>query len=91
MIVKLKALSEVETGEKTTFVPTIEYTSAGQLAIKVKGLGDQYSADGEGVPILLEVFEGRVLLRVWSDINKEDPTHVIDLSGAREDARLDMD
>ena len=42
-----------------------------------------------GSPIFLEVFEGRLVLRVWADINKEDPTHVIDLAEAREDARKD--
>lgn len=30
-----------------------------------------------------EYYEGRLVLRVWADINQEDPTHRIDLSGAR--------
>jgi hypothetical protein len=39
-------------------------------------------------PILLERFHGRLRLIVWGDINAEDPTHIIDLEPAREDARL---
>lgn len=39
-------------------------------------------------PILLERHQGTVRLLVWADINQEEPTHVIDLSGAKETARL---
>jgi hypothetical protein len=28
--------------------------------------------------------DGKLILRVWADINQEDPTHVIDLTGAKE-------
>ncbi len=45
-------------------------------------------ADNPSGPILLERHRGTVRLLVWADINQEEPTHVIDLSGAKETARL---
>ena len=57
------------------------------LVIKIDGYGDFGSADGYGEPIYLEHYDGKLVLRVWADINQEDPTHTIDLSGALEAAR----
>ena len=54
------------------------------LLIHPKGMG---TWDGNFAPILLEQLDGVVRLIVWGDINKEDPTHIIDLSGALESAR----
>ena len=57
--------------------------------IKAEGYGDYTSADGLGMPIVLEHYEGELRLLVWSDINQEEPTHIISLEGAREDKRKD--
>ena len=60
------------------------------LEIAIEGLSDYWSDTGDeeiGVPIYLELHEGKVRLLVWADINQEDPTHIIDLSGAAESAR----
>lgn len=59
------------------------------ISIRPKGFGDCCSADGHGSPILLENRAGKPFLIVWGDINKEDPTHVIDLSEAEETARVE--
>jgi len=56
------------------------------LWIKPKGYGDHCSARNFGLPICLEIYEGRLRLIFWPDINKEEPT-VIDMEGARETAR----
>ena len=61
--------------------------SYGQLLIALEGFGECTASDGKGTPIMLELLDGRPRLLVWSDINQEDPTHVIDLSGASEDRR----
>ena len=42
---------------------------------------------GDDSPIYLEYYEGKWWLRVWADINQEDPTHSIDMSGALESRR----
>jgi hypothetical protein len=36
---------------------------------------------------LLESVNGHLRVIIWADINAEDPTHIIDLEGARETAR----
>ena len=38
-------------------------------------------------PILLERHDGKLRLVVWADINEQEPTHIIDLSGALESNR----
>lgn len=57
------------------------------LMIGVKGYGEMTAEDGGGYPILVECYEGKLRLMIWGNINQEDPTHVISLEGAREDAR----
>lgn len=59
------------------------------IEVRVEGHGDCSSVPGAGCPIYLERQGGKVKLYVWADINREDPTHVIDLDGAREDRRKD--
>ena len=54
------------------------------LTIHPEGTGIH---EGDFAPILLEFYEGKVRLVVWGDINNEDPTHAIDLSGALESNR----
>jgi hypothetical protein len=39
--------------------------------------------DGDYAPVLLERHQGKLRLIVWADVNSEEPTHVIDLSGAK--------
>ena len=53
------------------------------FSLQVEGLGDCYSNDGKGTPIVLTVVDGELKLYVWSDINQQDPTHIISLEGAR--------
>lgn len=38
--------------------------------------------------VYLELCDGKPILRIWADINSEEPTHVIDLSGAHINRRL---
>jgi hypothetical protein len=49
--------------------------------------GDSGSSEGHGTPVFIELYKGELRVLVWADINKEDPTHIISLAGAREDRR----
>lgn len=57
--------------------------------LQPEGHGEKTSPDFEGIPIMLSLDNGEYRLYVWSDINQEDPTHIIDLSGARESNRIE--
>lgn len=57
------------------------------VMIGADGYGECTALDGGGFPIVIEFHEGEFCILVWGDIDKEDPTHVISLEGAREDAR----
>jgi hypothetical protein len=68
-----------------------------QIGIEKHGIGLLIHPDGTGTfdgpyaPILLEQHEGTLLLIVWSDINEQEPTHLIDLSTANEGCRSNTD
>ena len=57
------------------------------LAIQPEDTGTANMAEGYGYPVTLEYYEGRWVLHVWADINREEPTHKIDLTGALESQR----
>jgi hypothetical protein len=58
------------------------------ISIFADGYGDFGSVEGHGCPAFFELYGGKFRLIVFADINREDPTHVIDLSQAREDCRV---
>lgn len=53
--------------------------------VYVPGLGVQ--SEQNGSPVMVEYYQGKWWVRVWADINKGDPTHAIDLTGAMETER----
>ena len=79
-------LIDGEDSSKTLSV-VVEAPGNGLLLLRPEGMGDLISHGGGDHPIALELYEGKVRLLVWADINKEDPTHTIDLSGALESSR----
>ena len=78
-------------GDPNEFLPTRVVVGRGIpdiLGIAVEGHGDFYSENGHGIPIVVEQYHGEVRVLVWSDINKEDPTHIISLEKAKESNRV---
>ncbi len=63
----------------------------GTVLIKAEGYGEKCSDAEESHPVVIELYEGKLRVIAWADINQEDPTHIIDLSGAKEENRLDND
>jgi hypothetical protein len=57
------------------------------ISIYPQGHGDLGSADGHGCPLFIELYQGRLRVIAFPNINEQDP-QIIDLSGAREDTRL---
>lgn len=52
----------------------------GQVWLGAEGYEDFH---GAAQLVLLEQFDGKLLLTVWADKSSEEPTHVISLEGAR--------
>ena len=78
--------------EQCSDVPPIEIkvnilSEGGQIWIQPQGYGEKCTMDGEGFPIGIEIWQGRLRLIVFDDINREDP-QIIDLEKAREIARM---
>ncbi|PSF35977.1 hypothetical protein C7H19_14615 [Aphanothece hegewaldii CCALA 016] len=58
------------------------------LEIYFDGYGNYSCEPTSGSTILIEVFEQSLRVIIWGDIQQEDPTHVIELDGAREALRV---
>ena len=61
----------------------IESTVQGIL-IRPEGYGEKTAEKGQGSPILIEQYKGNLRVMIWGDINKEEPTHIIELDKAKE-------
>ena len=57
-----------------------------KIWIQPEGYGEKCSADGQGFPIGIEIWQGRLRLIIFDDINRQEP-QIIDLEKARETAR----
>ena len=60
----------------------------GQLWIQPKGYGEKCAENGEGFPIGIEIWQGKLRLIVFDDINREDP-QIISLENAKESCRIE--
>ena len=87
----LKDVSEKEEFSREVKVSASAEQDDLAMVIEAKGYGNAGVEDGHGSPVILEVYNGSLRLVVWADINQEDPTHIIDLEGAREDSRSDIE
>ena len=95
-------MTDKSNGSLSTVLKDVGPDHRGSLAVRVvanessisifpHGYGDFGSAEGSGCPLFLELHQGRLRLVVFADINREDPTHIIDLEGARESCTLTED
>ena len=77
--------------EQCPDVPLLEIkvkilSEGGQIWIQPQGYGEKCAVDGHGFPIGIEIWQNRLRLLVFDDINREDP-QIIDLENAKETAR----
>lgn len=79
-------LQDIE-GDETLDI-TIERNELGQIQIMPKGYGNCNMNDGEGTPLYLEYYEGKLKLYYFDDINDEN-NKSISLDGAKETNRKD--
>jgi len=63
-------------------------SESGQIWIQPEGYGEKCAENGQGSPIGIEIWQGRLRLIIFADINKEDP-QIIDLENAKECRRLE--
>ena len=78
--------------EQCPDVPPVEIkvnilSEGGQIWIQPNGYGEKCAMDDEGFPVGIEIWQGRLRLIIFDDINREDP-QIIDLEKARETARM---
>jgi hypothetical protein len=57
------------------------------VSVQHEGTGCQC---GDFPPIFIEWYDGKPRIIIWADINEEEPTHIIDMSGALETNRKDV-
>ena len=54
------------------------------ISIGAEGYGEKTANDSEAFPVLIEYQDNQLRVIVWSDINNEEPTHVITMERAKE-------
>jgi len=59
----------------------------GKILVSIDGYGELMAKNGYGNPVIVDYYDGKVQVIIWSDINKEDPTASISLEGAKESNR----
>lgn len=85
---QLFGLADIQHPEHTTSVAVKEDGNFG-LGIYIAGCSTKTASDDDpDCPVYLEIDDGHPVLRVYADINSEEPTHTIDLSGAFMSRRL---
>lgn len=60
------------------------------LSIQIKGYGDYSSMTEPGNPIYLEKYNNKLRAIIYSDINLQEPTHIICLDKAKQSNRQDV-
>lgn len=78
-------LQDMSGGNKSDLPVTVEVTEQG-IFIGFQGYGDLYSSEGNGKPVLIELWNGVPRVVIWEDINTEDP-QIIPLDKALETNR----
>ena len=68
-------------------IPVRIVSNQSAISIFPEGYGDFGSAEGHGCPVFLELYQGRLRLIVFPDINDQDPT-IIDLEAARDEHHI---
>lgn len=68
-------------------IPTEVEIDNHSIYLYPEGYGDAGTENGYGCPVMIERWEGGLRVVIWGDINREDPTHIISLEGARENLR----
>ncbi|MDH5232034.1 MAG: hypothetical protein OEY38_18375 [Gammaproteobacteria bacterium] len=59
------------------------------ISFQFDGYTDNYSDDNTGFPVFVEKYQDEVFVRVYGDVNRDDPTLVASLSNARNDRRIE--
>jgi len=82
-----KLYDKSESFGKEKELPVKVEISNGSIYIFPEGYGDNCSEDGCGCPVMIEIWEGKLRVVIWSDINNENAPENISLEGAREELR----
>ena len=71
-------------------IPVRIVSNQSAISIFPEGYGDFGSALGNGCPVFLELYQGRLRLVVFPNINDQEPT-IIDLEAARNEQHVACD
>ena len=74
------------TGYPGITIPLHLVCEEGQLWIQPQGYGEKNAGDGEGFPVGIEIWQGKLRLVVFDDLHSDTP-QIIDLEKARESCR----
>jgi transcription elongation factor Elf1 len=73
----------VDDPSTTPTIPVGVVATSQGIMFMAAGYGDGASAPGYGAPVIIENYKGTLRIIVWSDINEDDVSDIIDLGSAR--------
>lgn len=74
-------------GDSHAIVGSLDINNGRGVSLKFDGFSTIDSQDNVGSPIHIEYYAGELRVLVWADINRDDPTHIIPLNGAKNSNR----
>jgi hypothetical protein len=57
------------------------------IGLKFEGYGTAAMPEGGGELVIVELFAGRMQMKVWADIKREQHTHLVEFDYAKEGRR----
>jgi hypothetical protein len=81
-------IKERDSESPKSYLPVKILYEGGKIWVQPKGYGNKVIQDGYGFPISLEIWQGRLRLVVFNNINSED-AKIVDLEDARESNRVE--
>jgi hypothetical protein len=79
-------LEEQDIYSSTKCVPVKVSIQNGQVWMQIEGYGEKCTEDGQGSPVGMEIWQGRLRLIVFGNINSEEP-QIVNLERAIESLR----
>jgi hypothetical protein len=87
MIIPYELTDQCDQPNDKPHLPIKIVGNGGQILIGFEGYGEHGADVEHATPVLIEVWDGKLRVIVFGDINNEDPTHTIEMEGARESNR----
>ena len=87
--IKLECVLKNQDGDNSTIKATL-HIMPGAIEIGFEGYGEHGAEDGEGRPIIIELYKGHPRIVVFGNINSEAPSKIVTLMDDAKESLRDI-